>query len=67
MANDTTRKAICVSDETLLHQAQEIWELLLRAHKLGYTLTLGPDQMMALIAILENAGLTKPTCGADNG
>lgn len=48
-----------VSDKTRLQQAQDILDLLIRAHRLGYSLTLGPEQMNALIAIIENARLVK--------
>lgn len=37
----------------------EIVDLMIRTSRLGYTLSLGPEQMHTLIAILENARLLK--------
>jgi hypothetical protein len=48
-------------DRDLLNKAQEILELMQRAYKLGYSLTLPPEQMKTVIEIFENGHLIKPS------
>ncbi len=52
-------QSLPISDEKLLEQANEILLLLVRAYRLGWTLTLKPNDYQILIAILENAHLAK--------
>lgn len=46
-------------DRALLDKAKDIAELLQRAHKLGWTVIMSPDEYATVIAILENATLAK--------
>ena len=46
-------------DRDLLAKAQEVAELFQRAVKLGYSITFSPEQLKLLIAICEEARLTK--------
>lgn len=58
-SNELSTVVVSAEDRALLDKAQELLDLLKRAHQLGWTLTLPPEQMKTLIDILENADLEK--------
>lgn len=59
MNSELSTEVVSAEDRALLDKAQELLDLLKRAHQLGWTLLLPPEQMKTLIDILGNADLEK--------
>lgn len=60
MPSELSTNVTSADDAAMLEKATQILEVLKTAYQLGWVLTLPPEQMQVLIAILENAVVRKP-------
>lgn len=58
-ASALSTSVVSKEDRELLDKAQEIAELFQRAVRLGYSISMSPEQMSTVVAILECAELVK--------